>query len=704
MNELRRSVVQGAPEHVSLAGTVGQRSPQEPSRPGPFSRFIPEAAPSRRLMPNLLGIRRIEPMSWWSVLPWLAVAIIVITGLLVVSSQGVRVRQQVMDDGNRAVDHLAQASAAIQRFDFSGASDGFSGAYEQFGKARDDLGILNGWLGDIVSKLPGGSRVQSAQDLIEAGRLLSEAGGSLTELIAALSESGSILDPANDGRSSFATVLLPMEQSLTEASERMAAAHVLLRGVDRDHIPADQQEAFDDLMAQLPEMEALVHRGADYVKFLERAIAGLGTRTYLLLFQNTTELRPTGGFPGSYGIAVFSDGRLESFEADDVYNPDGQIKDIVVPPLALQHITPNWGLRDSTWFADFELSARKAAELYQAGSGRRVDGVVAITPEIIRGLLEISGPVSMPDYDLVLDADDFLPKLQAQVEYGLDKQENKPKKIIMELAPIVLRKLYQAPRSEWLKVLAVFSAGLRERDIMMYFHEPQLQSFVRAEGFDGRLHEGDEDFLLPLIANVKGAKADAVTDTAMHVETTVAADGVHHRLTLTRRHNGGNTAYGFYNQTNRSYVRVLVPEEAVLDGITGNVRQGFRSLITYGGDAVHDDDLERMEGAARYDALTDVTTYSESGRTSFGFWMTVEPGSTETVTLGWTVPSSYVSDKYALYIQKQPGLDIKEFVWDLSALGTARVRSSVPVLHERGDGWQLRDDYSVDIPLRVTFE
>ena len=84
--------------------------------------------------------------------------------------------------------------------------------------------------------------------------------------------------------------------------------------------------------------------------------------------------------------------------------------------------------------------------------------------------------------------------------------------------------------------------------------------------------------------------------------------------------------------------------------------------------------------------------------------MTIEPGETEEVVLRWTVPSSYVTNRYHLYIQKQPGLDVQELVWDLAAGGSASVRSSLPVLRERGDGWQLRDSFDVDLPIQVTLE
>jgi hypothetical protein len=525
----------------------------------------------------------------------------------------------------------------------------------------------------------------------------------LSNLVSALSESGAILDPTNDGRVSFSSVLLPMQESLTDAREHLARAHNLLEGVNADQVPGDQREEFLQIRQTLPSFLELTERGAAYVRFLETAIAGQGRMTYLILFQNTSELRPTGGFPGSFGVAEFENGRLVSFEADDVYNPDGQITDLIVPPKALQHITPGWGLRDSTWFADFPTSAQKALEMYELGSGRRVDGVLAVTPKIIEGLLAISGPVSMPEYDLVLDQNDFLAKLQVQVEYGLDKKENRPKKIIMELTPVILRKLYQAPAGQWLRVLSVFSEGLKHRDIMMYFPDEQLQAFVRRESFDGGLHQGPEDFLMVNLANVKGGKADVVTDTALGLKTTVGVNGVTHRLTVTRRHDGGRSDYGFYNLRNPAYVRVFVPKDSRLEHIEGNTKQGFRQLVSYA-NALFDPDLDAVESSAIYDGARDVTIYEESGRTVFGFWLVVEPGETKETQIQWTTPHAYAGTDYALYIQRQPGLEVSGLTWELSVTGSVRLGQSSPALTATNGIWRLSHPLATDLPISVSFE
>ena len=59
-------------------------------------------------------------------------------------------------------------------------------------------------------------------------------------------------------------------------------------------------------------------------------------KTYLILFQNNMELRPGGGFIGSYGILPVSNGTPGNLQIHDVYEADGQLTQQVNPPYGLQ--------------------------------------------------------------------------------------------------------------------------------------------------------------------------------------------------------------------------------------------------------------------------------------------------------------------------------------------------------------------------------
>src|SRR6185437_16558381 len=58
-----------------------------------------------------------------------------------------------------------------------------------------------------------------------------------------------------------------------------------------------------------------------------------GTQTYLILFQNNAELRPGGGFIGSYGLVSFDHGKMGQFTIHNVYDADG---------LLTKHIEPSY--------------------------------------------------------------------------------------------------------------------------------------------------------------------------------------------------------------------------------------------------------------------------------------------------------------------------------------------------------------------------
>jgi hypothetical protein len=463
-------------------------------------------------------------------------------------------------------------------------------------------------------------------------------------------------------------------------------------------LPDQYAEQFVSLRERLPAVSTLVKRAGGFIEFLSSFTGSSRPKRYLVLFSNSSELRPTGGFPGSYGLLTFENGRVKDFRADDIYNPDGQIQELIVPPLQLQHITPGWGMRDAAWWADYPLSAKKVMTYWQRGGGAAVDGVISIKPDMLAGILKITGPVSLPKYNMVLNADNMLAMLQAEVE---NTESAQPKQIIVDLAPLILQRLGSAPASQWAQLLALFKDGLDTRDILMYFDDESMQSFIASEGFDGSVQSVDGDYLMVNVSNNKGAKSDAVTDTAMKLESWLQDGAMVHRLTMTRRHNGGTSEYGFYNKPNHSWVRVLVPEGSVLRGITGNEIPAYRPLMDYAKEkAVRDSDVVALEATYSTDARG-VTTFKESGKTGFGFWTSIEPGSTQTVQIEYAVPARFVSSDYHMYVQRQPGLDVSDFEFTLQKGSALPSIISEPKLTEWPDSWRLHDTLLRDLDISV---
>lgn len=648
--------------------------------------------------------RRASSSDWGSTLislvPWFIGAGMVIAGLLYVSQYGLRLKARVVEQGNAAISSLIDAKSDLDRLDFAAAQSDFSLAYDQFEGAQQDLGIIGTGVGRVLAKIPGAGSLRAAQDLLEAGRLISQAGSALSKAVSGIAASGALLDPSSSGTAS--QVLGPLKDALDQADHGITQATALLKGIEVSSLPPDAQEQFQSFMDRLPHVQALVSQGHEGIAFVMRLMGSDQPRRYLLLFQNSSELRPTGGFPGSYGLATFDNGRLRDLAADDIYNPDGQLKQLIVPPKQLQHITPTWGMRDANWFIDFPTSARKVMEFYRKDGGSAVDGVITLRPDLIASLLKVTGPISLPEYDVVLTSENFLPTIQSEVE---SKKSPAPKKIIMDLAPLLLAKLSTLPPQQWVGVVNLFQKALAQHDMLMYMDDRMLEQYVVAQRWDGRVQDMPGDYLTVNVANIKGAKADAVTDTSIKLESWLENGAMVHRMTLVRHHNGGASEYGFYNKTNYSYVRVLVPKGSTLRGLVGNDRPLNQPMMNYSGvSAMIDPDLARLEKTYQYDPANGSTTSEESGKTGFGFWMKIQPGETQSVQLEYVVPAAASGSDYHLTVQRQPGLDVADFEFTFQKNGALKpISSSIPLV-SWPDSWRFHDSLDGDLQFRMQLQ
>jgi len=102
-------------------------------------------------------------------------------------------------------------------------------------------------------------------------------------------------------------------------------------------------------------------------------IAGYnGSQRYLLLFQNNSELRPTGGFIGTYGILEIANGQIKEFFVDDIYHLDSQVinklNNQIPAPLEKYLNVKEWYMRDCNWDPDFSFSAIDCLNLYKIES------------------------------------------------------------------------------------------------------------------------------------------------------------------------------------------------------------------------------------------------------------------------------------------------------------------------------------------------
>lgn len=126
-----------------------------------------------------------------------------------------------------------------------------------------------------------------------------------------------------------------------------------------------------------------------------------GNRTYLIVAQNSAELRSSGGFPGSMGTLEIRDGEI-------ILNDFSKVYDVLTDtnPSSVSITDEEYALfgaasmdcpRDAGIDPDFTRVASIWAASYEERNVAHLDGVISITPSVVQDILAIVGPVTLSD-------------------------------------------------------------------------------------------------------------------------------------------------------------------------------------------------------------------------------------------------------------------------------------------------------------------
>lgn len=137
-------------------------------------------------------------------------------------------------------------------------------------------------------------------------------------------------------------------------------------------------------------IESATGGSTELAELMESMLGFSRPRTYIILFLNNTELRPGGGFIGSYALAQVSQGHLNLIkqEGTEIFDGQSDPKKLPDPPMPIKDKlkVKKWFFRDSNWSPDYKLSAERALDFYRKENGylgNQIDGVLAFTPTVI---------------------------------------------------------------------------------------------------------------------------------------------------------------------------------------------------------------------------------------------------------------------------------------------------------------------------------
>ena len=246
-----------------------------------------------------------------------------------------------------------------------------------------------------------------------------------------------------------------------------------------------------------------------------------GEQTYVLLFQNSEELRATGGFLGSYAKIQLQNGQLIDFKIEDIYVPDGQFGWFIeAPPGAKQYLSGGDGLRlrDANWHPDFPTSAQQILTYLAWGKEAGLDGAIAINLPIVEKLLSITGPIYIHDYDQTVTENNFSDIARAdRAEFfpgSVQKQH-----FLTTFFNQLLLKLQDLKQPDQQLLVEKIVASVGEKDLQFFSNDQSLQLLFEKLEIAGHITQVKNAAYLMLVeSNVGINKANQHLDRAVNLE------------------------------------------------------------------------------------------------------------------------------------------------------------------------------------------
>lgn len=418
-------------------------------------------------------------------------------------------------------------------------------------------------------------------------------------------------------------------------------------------------------------------------------------KNYLFFFQNDTELRPTGGFLGVYGIATVRAADLAAIVTDDIYALDGPAEAMPrpAPPDAIRKYigVDKWYLRDANWSPDFVVSsdlmsrffAEEAAVAYKTAVPR-VDGVFAIDTNVARDALRIVGPITVDGK--TFNADNVVDELEFAVEKGF-AQEGIPlharKDIVGKLVKEVIARLQAMPVGTLLEAIALVDRNLKEGHILVSLRDPALQTIVLENDWGGKMKPVLGDYLTYVDANLASLKSDPAVRRTLSYSIAKQNDGTYVGSVRMRYEHRGR--FDWKTTRYRTYARVYVPQGSTFLGVTGAMEN------------------DKLKDPARRPGKADVG--DELGRKWFGAFISIEPGETRTLEFRYALAPSVVqaikAGSYRLDVEKQAGTVAHGLTLDLD-FGKNLTAAEPP--EDRKEWGNSRYTVTTDLRLDRTFE
>ncbi|MCY0905472.1 DUF4012 domain-containing protein [Arthrobacter sp. H14-L1] len=240
-----------------------------------------------------------------------------------------------------------------------------------------------------------GANFSAASEVaVTADDVIRLAGAPMVDAFASLDRKS--LTPVNG-----AVSLEPLKKaapSVVSAANTVQLSYDRLASIDGTALLPQLSGPLAGAKTQLDEVRKALNVASSAATLIPPMMGADGPRNYLLLIQNSAEIRATGGIPGALAIIRADHGKIELAGQGSASTLGAFEPPIAVDPAQESIYTNRLGsfIQDVNLTPDFPTSAKAAKAMWeQRFPGQEIDGVISVDPVALSQVLSVTGPVDV---------------------------------------------------------------------------------------------------------------------------------------------------------------------------------------------------------------------------------------------------------------------------------------------------------------------
>jgi hypothetical protein len=317
------------------------------------------------------------------------------------------------------------------------------------------------------------------------------------------------------------------------------------------------------LNRDVSEMRATLSKAAGVVEVLPEILGKDEPTSYLVILQDNTELRPSGGLIGTFSLINFSGGRLTDVVVSEVGLADARLKGHVEPPAPVKNYLgeSTWFLRDANWDPDFPTTAEKVEWFLDKEIEVTVDGVIAFDLDFVKKVLEETGQLTLNELGGIKINSQNIHKIARE---NISHDQGSDTDFLTALTKALFAHILQLSPKKRVQAMGPILESLAERHLQVFLHNSQARKSLSALNWDGGVYgrkcSGNcfSDWLGIVEANVGGNKTNYFIERSAAFSVSLEEGLIKRRLLVFLKNTAPESQAGQDNY--KVYIRLLTPQ------------------------------------------------------------------------------------------------------------------------------------------------